>query len=64
MVAYTALKENWKNFWKGIKASRPKVSLRLIKGFKWGLIQLFLFFEPDLKIEICFEKREVSRKQC
>ena len=42
----------------------PKVSLRLMKGFKWELIQLFLFYEPDPKIEIFFEKRGGSRKQC
>ena len=71
MVAYTVLKENWKNFLKrdkglkGLKASRHKVSLTLMKGFKWELIQLFLFFEPDPKIEIFFEKRGGSRrKQC
>ena len=36
----------------------PKISLRLMKGFKWELMQSFLtVFEPDPKIEIFFEKR-------
>ena len=36
MVTYTALNENWEKFLerdKGLKTSRPKVSLRLMKGF-------------------------------
>ena len=27
-----------------------------MKGFKWELIQPFVIFEPDPKIEILFEK--------
>ena len=67
MVAYTVLKENWKNFLKrdkglkGLKASRHKVSLTLVKGFKWELIQ-FLFFEPDPKTEIFFEKEGAAEE--
>ena len=34
-----------------------------MKGFKWELMQLFLsVFEPDLKIEIFFEKRGQQKK--
>ena len=31
-----------------------------MKVFKWELIQLFLLFEPDRKIEIFFGKRGVA----
>ena len=65
MVTYTALNENWENFLerdKGLKGSRPKVSLRLMKVCNQELIQLFLFFEPDQKIEIFFEKEGAAEE--
>ena len=65
MVTYTALNENWENFLerdKGLKGSRPKVSLRLMKVCNQELIQLFLFSEPDQKIEIFFEKEGAAEE--
>ena len=66
MVTYTVIKENWEKFLektKGLKALRPKVSLRFMKGFSWELMQSFLsFFEPDPKIEIFFEKDEAAEE--
>ena len=42
---------------------RSKVSLRSMKGFSWELILSFLlFFEPDLKIEIFFEKEGAAEE--
>ena len=46
-----------------VKGLRLKVSLSFMKGFNWDLIQSFLsFFEPDPKIEICFEKEGVAEE--
>ena len=46
-----------------VKGLRLKVSLSFVKGFNWDLIQSFLsFFEPDPKIEICFEKEGVAEE--
>ena len=35
--------------------------MTLVKGFKWELIQ-FLFFEPDPKTEIFFEKEGAAEE--
>ena len=46
-----------------VKGLRLKVSLSFMKGFNWDLMQSFLsFFEPDPKIEICFEKEGVAEE--
>ena len=46
-----------------VKGLRLKVSLSLMKGFSWDLIQSFLsFFEPDPNIEIFFEKEGVAEE--
>ena len=50
---------------KGLTGQRSKVSLRLMKRYKWELTQLLSVFEPDPKIKIFFEKKGGGRrKQC